>query len=51
MLYRGRYLLLDEVHKYLNWSREIKFIYDNHSDLHVVFTSSSILEIYKVSQI
>ena len=43
----GKYLLLDEVHKYLNWSREIKLIYDNHPELFVVFTSSSILEIYK----
>ncbi len=43
----GKYLFLDEVHKYPNWSREIKLIYDNHPDLKVVFTSSSILEIYK----
>ena len=25
----GKYLLIDEVHKYSNWSREIKLIYDN----------------------
>ncbi len=43
----GKYLFLDEVHKYPSWSREIKLIYDNHPDLKVVFTSSSILEIYK----
>ena len=43
----GRHLFLDEVHKYPNWSREIKLIYDNHPELQVVFTSSSILEIYK----
>jgi len=43
----GIYLFLDEVHKYPNWSRELKLIYDNHPDLKVVFTSSSILEIYK----
>lgn len=43
----GTHLLLDEVHKYLNWSRELKLIYDNFPDLHVVFTSSSSLEIYK----
>ncbi len=43
----GKYLFLDEVHKYPNWSREIKLIYDNHPNLFVVFTSSSILEIYK----
>ena len=43
----GKYLFVDEVHKYLNWSREIKNIYDDYPDLKVVFTGSSILEIDK----
>jgi uncharacterized protein len=43
----GRVLLLDEIHKYPNWSRELKLIYDDFPELKVVFTSSSILEIYK----
>ena len=43
----GMHLLLDEVHKYPNWSREIKLIYDNFPLLNVIFTSSSMLEIYK----
>jgi hypothetical protein len=43
----GKYLFLDEVHKYPTWSIEIKNIYDNFDDLHVVFTSSSMLEIHK----
>lgn len=43
----GRYLLLDEVHKYPNWSREIKLIYDNFPELKLIITSSSLLEIYK----
>lgn len=43
----GKYLLLDEVHKYPGWSREIKLIYDNLPNLNVIFTSSSILEIYR----
>lgn len=43
----GKNLLLDEVHKYPNWSREIKLIYDGYSELNVIFTSSSMLEIYK----
>jgi uncharacterized protein len=43
----GKYLYLDEVHKYENWSTEIKNIYDNYDDLKVVFTSSSVLEINK----
>lgn len=43
----GKHLFLDEVHKYKNWSREIKLIYDNFLELQLVFTSSSILEIYQ----
>ena len=43
----GKYLFLDEVHKYPNWSREIKNIYDDYTELKVVFTGSSILEIDK----
>lgn len=43
----GRILYLDEVHKYPNWSREIKLIYDDFNDLQVIFTSSSILDIYR----
>lgn len=43
----GKYLFIDEVHKYPNWSIEIKNIYDNYDDLTVVFTGSSILQIHK----
>jgi predicted AAA+ superfamily ATPase len=43
----GKYLFLDEVHKYPNWSREIKNIYDDYPELKLVFTGSSILEIDK----
>ena len=43
----GKYLFLDEIHKYGNWSQELKNIYDSFSDLKVVFTGSSMLEIYK----
>ena len=45
----GDYLFLDEVHKYPNWSQELKNIYDNLPSLKVVFTSSSALDIYKGS--
>lgn len=41
----GKYLFLDEVHKYANWSVEIKNIYDDYPELKVVFTGSSLLEI------
>jgi uncharacterized protein len=43
----GTYMFLDEVHKYPQWSRELKLIYDQFPNLKIVFTSSSILEIYK----
>ena len=43
----GKHLLIDEIHKYVNWSRELKQIYDTHPDLQVIFTGSSILDIYK----
>lgn len=41
----GKYLFLDEVHKYSNWSQELKNIYDDYPMLKVVFTGSSLLEI------
>ncbi|NOX46654.1 MAG: ATP-binding protein [Chlorobi bacterium] len=43
----GKHLFLDEVHKYPDWAREIKLIYDKYKNLKIVFTSSSILEIHK----
>ncbi len=41
----GRHLFIDEIHKYKNWSREIKEIYDLHRDLHIVISGSSLLQI------
>lgn len=41
----GRYFYIDEVHKYENWSRELKAMYDSFPDLHVFFTGSSVLDI------
>lgn len=41
----GKILVLDEVHKYKNWSAEIKNIYDFFPDLNIIFTGSSILDI------
>ncbi len=43
----GKIVALDEVHKYPNWSREIKNIYDDYADLKIIFTGSSILEVNK----
>jgi len=41
----GKFLFLDEVHKYTNWAQELKNIYDDFPELNVVFTGSSLLEI------
>ena len=41
----GRTLYIDEVHRYANWSVELKNIYDTYSQLKVVYTGSSILDI------
>jgi len=43
----GKILVLDEVHKYSNWTREIKNLYDRHIDLQIIFTGSSIIDISK----
>jgi predicted AAA+ superfamily ATPase len=43
----GEQIFIDEIHKYENWSRELKQIYDAHPDVKVGFTGSSVLDIYK----
>jgi predicted AAA+ superfamily ATPase len=43
----GEYLFIDEIHKYNDWSRELKNIYDSFPTLKVVFTGSSVLDIMK----
>lgn len=40
-----RRFFLDEVHKYPDWSREIKNIYDLFPEVYLVFTGSSIIEL------
>lgn len=45
----GKYLFIDEIHKYPDWSKELKLIYDYHSNLKIVFTGSSVLDIKKGS--
>lgn len=41
----GEYLFVDEVHRYPNWSTEIKNIYDFYPDLKVIATGSSAIAI------
>lgn len=43
----GKILYIDEVHKYPEWSKEVKMMYDYLPDLKVVVTGSSILEVVK----
>ncbi|MBK7695651.1 MAG: ATP-binding protein [Saprospiraceae bacterium] len=41
----GKILVLDEVHKYKNWSTEIKNIHDIYTGIKIIFTGSSIIDI------
>jgi predicted AAA+ superfamily ATPase len=41
----GRVVAIDEVHKYKNWSQEIKNIYDSFPDLLIRISGSSMLNI------
>lgn len=43
----GKQLFIDEIHKYKDWAKELKLIYDYHKELKVVFTGSSVLDIKK----
>ncbi|HEA29563.1 hypothetical protein LCGC14_2262780 [marine sediment metagenome] len=45
----GTHLFLDEVHKYENWSVQIKNLYDFYPKLNIVFTGSSIIDIARES--
>lgn len=42
-----RDIALDEVHKYPNWSIEVKNIYDIYDDVHLIITGSSALQIFQ----
>ena len=41
----GKHLFLDEIHKYPNWSREIKEIYDLYPSMRIVISGSSLLSL------
>ena len=43
----GQALYIDEVHKYPNWSTEIKNILDTYKDRQVIFSASSSLDLTK----
>jgi hypothetical protein len=46
----GEMICFDEIHKYPNWSTELKSIYDTFPKLTTVASGSSALEIYKGSR-
>ncbi|HNA62671.1 MAG TPA: AAA family ATPase [Rhabdochlamydiaceae bacterium] len=48
-MHGGKWLAIDEIHKYPNWSEELKSIYDTFPDLKLFVSGSSALEIYKGS--
>ena len=41
----GRFLFLDEVHKYTGWSLEIKNAYDEFPDMHFALSGSSLINL------
>lgn len=41
----GKVIVVDEIHKYRNWSQEIKSIYDSFPELIIRFSGSSMLNI------
>ena len=43
----GKHLFIDEIHRYEGWSVEVKQIFDSYSDLQLIISGSSILEITK----
>lgn len=45
----GQFVVFDEIHKYPNWSQELKSIYDTFSKLKILASGSSALLIYKGS--
>lgn len=45
----GQYIAFDEIHKYPNWSVELKSIFDTFQELRIIASGSSALEIHKGS--
>lgn len=43
----GKLLLIDEIHKYPKWARELKVGYDTHLEMQFIFSASSAFDIVK----
>jgi len=41
----GKTLLLDQVYKYPDWSKELRYCYDNFQDLKIVFSGSAVMRL------
>jgi len=41
----GKVLLIDQVFKYPDWSRELRYCYDNYPDIRIVFSGSSVMRL------
>lgn len=41
----GRVLLLDQVFKYPDWSKELRYCYDHFTDLKIIFTGSTVMRL------
>lgn len=41
----GKTLLLDQMFKYPNWSKELRECYDEYKDLHIVFSASPVMRL------
>jgi predicted AAA+ superfamily ATPase len=41
----GKVLLIDQVFKETNWSKDLRFCYDNYPELKIVFTGSSVMRL------
>ena len=42
----GKVLLIDQVFKYSGWSKELRYCYDNFTDLKIIFSGSSVMRKY-----
>lgn len=47
--YGGKWIAFDEIHKYPDWSKELKSIYDTFPELQILVSGSSALKVYKGS--
>ena len=47
--YGGKWIAFDEIHKYKNWSQELKSIYETFPNLNLFVSGSSLIELHKGS--